>query len=90
MKKNDIVRLRKELCKDELRNDRVCLPKENLPKGMVGTIVMTYGNPPEEIEVEFIDEKSGRTIAVIQLPLTAVELVKDVTLNEKMKGFEGR
>lgn len=64
MKELDIVKLKKDL------------PKYGLKKGTKGTIVMIYGKPIREVEVEFIDNNSGETKATIQLPIDIVEVIQ--------------
>lgn len=63
MKELDVIKLKKNL------------PEYGLKKGQKGTIVMTYGDPIKEIEVEFVDKKSGKTIAIVQLPIDLVEVI---------------
>lgn len=52
-------------------------PQYNLKKGQRGAVVMVYGDPPEEVEVEFVNEKTGKTLALVRLLIDSVEVVGD-------------
>ena len=54
-----------------VKND---IPKNNLKKGMKGTIVLVFDDPQLAYEVEFSDE-SGETIDTVVLYPDQVELI---------------
>jgi len=56
----DRVRLKKDI------------PKRNLRKGMLGTVVLIYEKPDEAFEVEFSDDQGG-TVAQLALAPSDIE-----------------
>jgi hypothetical protein len=51
------------------------MPELGLRKGMTGAILLTFRDPHEAYEVEFVDE-GGRTIALATLTPDLIEVVE--------------
>lgn len=65
MKELDIVELTKDI------------PEYNFKKGQRGTIVMIYNQLPKKVEVEFLNEITGETIAIIQISTNFLRLINN-------------
>ena len=55
---------------------RVYLRSEGLEKGMTGRVVMIYGHPPKDVDVEFIEAETGK-IKLVLVPLRWIERVEE-------------
>lgn len=54
---------------------RVSLRSEGIEKGECGKVVMIYGNPPKDVDVEFLDPETGN-VKLVMVPLRWIELIE--------------
>ncbi|MEK6825233.1 MAG: DUF4926 domain-containing protein [Nanoarchaeota archaeon] len=52
---------------------KIDIRSEGLQKGDIGTVVMIYGNPPKDADVEFADSLN-KGIKLVMVPLRYLEV----------------
>ena len=57
---------------------RISIRSEGLEKGDEGQVVMLYGDPPKDADVEF-QNPHGKGIKLVMIPLRYLEIAKEKT-----------
>lgn len=71
-----IIRKAAEIVEYDEVKTRVALYSEGIEKGDIGVVVMIYGDPPKDADVEFPD-KHNKGVKLVLIPLRYLELVEE-------------
>ncbi len=65
-----------DICEYDCVKTRVSLRSEGIEKGDTGKVVMIYGDPPKDADVEFHD-KHKKGVTLVLIPLRYLEIVEE-------------